>query len=154
MTAVILSRKLTLSMPRDHAQSLADEFKLWREDGIGAGDTFGKDSAFMKPKALTDLGLRKVHLESDNVVEQWNRKIALGETDPQRFTSDRVLVYGKLGDMRLTPFLLLTILDPGHSYMEQPDLVRGLGIFFETERSEIGKRFLSSEWVTAGFPCE
>jgi mRNA interferase YafO len=152
MTAVILSRKLTISMPRHEAVSLADEFVLWREGGIGPGDTFGRDTAFMKPQAIVDLGLRKVHLEEPSVSDSWNRKLEAGEEDHFRYTSDRVLVYGRLGDVKYNPFLLLTILDPGHAFMEQSELVKGLGIFFETERADIGKHFPSPEWVTSGFP--
>ncbi|KMM91995.1 MULTISPECIES: type II toxin-antitoxin system YafO family toxin [Pseudomonas] len=152
MTAVILSRRLTLLIPRQEAVSLVSEFKLWREGGIGPGDTFGKDSAFKKPKSLVDMGLRKVHLEEPSVSQEWDRGIRRGITDPQRFTSNRVLVYGQLGEMKHNPYLLLTILDPGHSFMEQPDLVRGLGVFFETERQDIGKYFPSPEWISAGPP--
>ncbi len=152
MIAVILSRKLTLLMPRQEAVSLVSEFKLWREGGIGPGDTFGKDSAFAKPKSVVDMGLRKVHLEEPSVSDAWTRRLRTGEEDPQRFTSDKLLVYGRLGDAQYNPYLLLTILEPGHAHMEQPDLVRGLGVFFETERQDIGKYFPSSEWLSAGFP--
>lgn len=153
MSAVILSRKLTLSMPRTEAVSLASEFSLWRQGGIGPGDTFGKDTAFMKPKSIVDMALRKVHIEEPSVTHEWNQKLKSGELDPQRYTSDRVLVYGRLGEMKYNPYLLLTILDPGHIFMEQSDLVSGLGVFFETERQDIGKYFPSSDWVVAGFPA-
>lgn len=152
MTAVILSSRLALQLPPVSALSLVEEFKLWREGGIGPGDTFGKDSAFMRPKSLVDLGLRKVHLEDDRVRDSWNRKLRKGEEDSQAYTSDRVLVYGLLGDMKYSPFLLLTILDPGHAFMEKSDLVKGLGLFFETERADIGKYFPGPQWTSAGFP--
>lgn len=152
MTAVILSRKLTFTMPAHEAFTLVGEFKLWKEGGIGPGDFFGKDSAFMKPKSVVDMQLRKVHLETEAVASEWTRKIQLGQEDPNKFTSDKILVYGQLGDLRHTPYLLLTILDPGHAKMESPDLVRGLGIYYETERADIGKHFPSDDWLAVGFP--
>lgn len=152
MTAVILSRKLSIEMPHPQAVSLVEEFKLWREGGIGPGDTFGKDSAFMKPKSLVDVGLRKVHLEDPRVTQRWNYLLNVEKIeDPQAYTSDKVLVYGQLGYMRLSPYLLLTILDPGHFQMENPELVKGLGIFYESEQAAIGKYYPTSDWIAAGF---
>lgn len=152
MTSVILSRKLSIEMPRQEAISLVTEFQLWRDGGIGPGDTFGKDSAFMKPKSVVDLGLRKVHLEEPRVTSRWNYLLEVKKIeDSQAYTSDKVLVYGKLGYMSCTPYLLLTILEPGHIQMENPELVSGLGIFYESEQAAIGRSFPTDEWITAGF---
>ncbi|MCG6574863.1 hypothetical protein EGM97_09100 [Pseudomonas sp. AF32] len=152
MTAVILSRKLSLEMPHHEAVSLVQEFQLWRDGGIGPGDTFGKDTAFMKPKSVVDLGLRKVHLETPNVTPRWNYLIETEKVeDPQAFTSDKILVYGQLGYMRRAPYLLLTILEPGHLQMESPELVKGLGIFYESEQAAIGKYFPDNEWISTGY---
>jgi mRNA interferase YafO len=152
MTAVIFSRKLSWSLPQAEAEKLGSEFLLWKNDGIGPGDFFGKHTGFMRPPSVVRLGLRKVHLETDDVSDAWTQKLERGEENPLKFTSDKVLVYGRLEDMRHTPYLLLTILEPAHDQMEEPEVVRNLGVFFETERDAIGKYFPSSEWVSFGFP--
>ena len=106
----------------------------------------------MKPKSLVDLGLRKVHLENPNVTPKWNNLLNVqNELDPQAYTSDKLLVYGQLGYLSRSPYLLLTILDPAHFQMENPELVKGLGIFYESEQSAVGKYFPTADWISAGF---
>jgi len=155
MTAVVLSRKLTLSLTAaggyEAAHSLATEFQLWRNGVIGPGDTFGKSTPFIKPKQVVELGLWKVHLEEEAVTPVWNRLLDRGVEDPNSFTSDKVLVYAHLADMAYQPYLLLNILYPGHAFMENPDLVAGLAFEYEAERKAFSVRVPADNWVVVGF---
>lgn len=154
MTAVVLSRKLALSLSAaggyESALSLATEFQLWREGGIGPGDTFGKNTPFIKPKQLTELGLWKVHLEEPAVTWMWDRLLKRGFKDPDSFTSDKVLVYAHLADMAYQPYLLQDILYPGHAFMENPHLVLGLASEYEAERKALSVRVPSDNWIVVG----
>ncbi|AQL39463.1 type II toxin-antitoxin system YafO family toxin [Pseudomonas syringae] len=152
MTPVILSRKLTTSLPKIEAEKLCSEFSLWKDDGIGPGDFFGKDTAFARPPEVVRMGIRKVHLETPDVQDLWNAMLEAGKNNPLKFTSDKILVYGSLADLEHAPYLLLTILEPGHDQMEDPYVVRSLGVFYESERQQIGKFFPAGHWMTYGFP--
>lgn len=152
MIRVVLSAYLNLVLSSEDAVSLVGEFKLWKEGGIGPGDTFGKDTAFMRPKSVVEAGIRKVHLETPDVTGAWTRKLNSGVDDPQKFTSDKVLVYVHLEDVKNTPFLLLAILEPGHAWMADPDLVRGLAVLYEQERDALARTFPGKMWISAGFP--
>lgn len=155
MTAVVVSRTLTLSLNQDDpdaAQDLADDFLLWKQGLIGPGDTFGKASLFSKPPTVVRAGLAKVHLESDDVTEHWDYLLKVKkQMNPDRYTSDRVLVYTQLSDLPRQPFFLVTILDPGHDFMEDPVLVRQLAPAYEKERDLYGRTLADPNWVTAGF---
>jgi hypothetical protein len=156
MTAVVLSRKLALDLTnlRDstYAFNFASEFQLWKDGGIGPGDTFGKNTPFIKPADVVRCDLWKVHLEVDDVSVHWNRKLTAGELDPNRFTSDSALVYSRLGDMTYQPYLLLSILDPAHPFMENPSKVQALAAMFEQERSAFARREVEDPWVVVGMP--
>jgi|GEM_PF-6719403 len=145
MTAVVLSRRLAQDLAQyggsTFPRHFAAEFQLWKEGGIGAGDTFGKNTPFSKPKAVVECDLWKVHLETSAVTPRWNRMLdEEGITDPQAYTSDRLLVYGQLGDFAYRPYLLLSILDPAHSLMQDPARVLTLAEAYELER------FAFSRW--------
>ncbi|WP_202611054.1 type II toxin-antitoxin system YafO family toxin, partial [Pseudomonas syringae] len=101
MTPVILSRKLTTSLPKIEAEKLCSEFSLWKDDGIGPGDFFGKDTAFARPPEVVRMGIRKVHLETPDVQDLWNAMLEAGKNNPLKFTSDKILVYGSLLVYRL-----------------------------------------------------
>ncbi|MFU0489339.1 hypothetical protein ACMZYS_04040, partial [Pseudomonas syringae pv. actinidiae] len=96
MTPVILSRKLITSLPKIEAEKLCSEFSLWKDDGIGPGDFFGKDTAFARPPEVVRMGIRKVHLETPDVQDLWNAMLEAGKNNPLKFTSDKILVYGSL----------------------------------------------------------
>ncbi|WP_024640951.1 type II toxin-antitoxin system YafO family toxin [Pseudomonas syringae] len=152
MIPVILSRKLTTSLPKVEAEKLCSEFSLWKEGLIGAGDFFGKDTLFSRPPEVVRMGIRKVHLETPAVEDLWNAKLKAGKNDPLKFTSDKILVYGALTDLEHAPYLLLTILEPGHDQMEDPEVMRSLGVFYESERQQVGKFFPARQWMAYGFP--
>lgn len=46
----------------------------------------------------------------------------------------RVVDYSKFADMANQPYLLLSILDPGHAFMEAPVAVKTLAMDYEPER--------------------
>ncbi|MDH1012320.1 type II toxin-antitoxin system YafO family toxin [Pseudomonas nicosulfuronedens] len=156
MTAVVLSRKLTIDLSTQFGAAapydFASEFQLWKNGGIGYGDTFGKNSLFARPPELVRLGMEKVHLETQADTARWNSMMDQGVTDPNAYTSNRVLVYSRLGDMQYQPFLLLQILDPGHAFMQDPSKVATLALFHEMERAAFAKRVIGDNWVVAGMP--
>lgn len=156
MTAVVLSRKLTQVLAQtggtDYPRHFAEEFQLWKDGGIGAGDTFGKNTPFIKPKEVVECDLWKVHLETTGVTKRWNRMLEEEcVTDPQAYTSDRLLVYSQLGDFAYRPYLLLSILDPAHSLMQDPARVRTLAEAYELERKAFS-RWVPGDgsWVVVG----
>lgn len=153
MTCAVLSTRLRLALSVEESAGLLAEFCLWKDGGIGAGDYFGKDSAFMRPKSVVDAGIRKVHLETPDVTAQWDRKLKAGVTDADKYTSDKVLVYVRLGDVKHAPYMLLVILEPGHQQMSDPDLVLGLAILYEQERNASPRRFLMATGPLTVFPC-
>ncbi|WP_288359422.1 type II toxin-antitoxin system YafO family toxin [uncultured Pseudomonas sp.] len=153
--AVVVGRKLTALLEAQgdgQSQHLADEFHLWKQGGIGPGDTFGKASFFARPEAVVRVGLSKVHLETPAVEDRWTYMLEVEQVkDRDAYTSDKILVYAQLGDVSKQPFLLLAILEPGHSFMKQPVLVKGLAVAYETERSDYCKTLADPSWVKAGF---
>jgi len=152
MTAVVVSRKLASTLGTDYSQSLADEFALWKEGGIGEGDTFGKTSKFEAPKSIRGI-LNKVHLETDQVTKRWDRMLHVEKvTDPQAYTSDRILVFGQMVDVIHAPYLLVTILDPGHKLMDDHLMLAEVGAYFGSESRAFSREYPSESWVTSGFP--
>lgn len=152
MTCAVLSARQRFALSAEEAANLLAEFCLWKDGGIGAGDFFRKDSAFMRPKSVVDVGVRKVHLETPDVAVEWNRKLAIGVTDPDKYTSDKILVYARPGDLKHAPYMLLVILEPGHEQMSDPDLVLGLAALYEQERDAFTRTFPDDCWATHGFP--
>lgn len=150
MIPVIVSRKLATTLGSDKAQILADEFALWLSGGIGPGDTFGKRSPFSAPKSIVGL-LEKVHLESDDAVARWDGMIGRGITDSQAFTSDRVLVFGRAWDAPKAPYLLMTILEPGHEKMKDWSMLSAVGAEFTSEIRSFAREHPSDAWIAFGY---
>ncbi|AIN57807.1 type II toxin-antitoxin system YafO family toxin [Pseudomonas soli] len=155
MTTVVVSRRLTLITGYDEAQAWADEFSLWKQGGIGPGDTFGKTTDFVAPPAIVGQ-LSKVHLENDYVSARWNRMLDEGIDDPQAYTSDKILVFGRAWDAPLSPYFLLSLLDPdAHEQMKDWPMLSELGVHFNSEARAFSQDFPTiSGWVTAGFPAK
>jgi mRNA interferase YafO len=152
MTAVVVSRKLTLSIGREAAQTYADEFSLWKQGGIGPGDFFGKTTPFVAPPAIKGV-LEKVHLENEGVSRRWDSMLKEGIDDPQAYTSDKILVFGRMWDVKLSPYMLVTILDPGHDQMKDWPMLAGVGAYFGAESAAFARAYPSTAWVTSGFPA-
>ncbi len=155
MTAVVVGRKLTAVLEQirpGFAVTVADEFSLWKQGGIGPGDFFGKCTPFSKPPEIVRLGIHKVHLETPSVASRWNRMLGEGVEDPQAFTSDTLLVFTHMGDVRAQPYLLFALLEPAHAMMQDPANVKSLSAAYEAERSEYTRTLADPTWVTAGFP--
>lgn len=156
MTAVVLSRKLTLLLQKNVGPSepsvFATRFQQWRDSELMAGEVFGKNSAFIKPRSVVEAGLWKVHMETPETKRKWDRLADKGEDDPNAYTSDKILVYARLSDLKYQPFMPLLILHPGHAFMQNPELVGRLADFYEDERYDFVRRLASEPWVTVGFP--
>lgn len=152
MTAVVVSRRLTLITGPDEAKNWADEFSLWKQGGIGPGDTFGKTSQFVAPSDISGL-LNKVHLENPDVSARWNRMLDEGIEDSQAYTSDKILVFGRAWDVPRTPYFLLALLDPdAHEQMKDWPMLSELGIHFNSEARAFSQDFPTiSGWITSGF---
>lgn len=152
MTQVVVSRKLTLSAGAAFSQTLADEFVLWKRGEIGAGDTFGKTTEFSAPPSIKGI-LEKVHLEHQGVSARWNHMLEVEKIyDPQAYTSDRLLVFGRAWDAPRSPFLLVTILDPAHEQMRNWPMLAEVGTYFNSEVNLFSREYPStSSWVTSGF---
>lgn len=152
MTQVVVSRKLTLSAGTSFSQTLADEFVLWKKGVIGPGDTFGKTSPFSAPPSIRDV-LEKVHLEHQGVSARWNSMLEVEKIyDPQAYTSDRLLVFGRAWDAPRSPYLLVTILDPAHDQMKDWPMLAEVGAYFNSEVSLFSRDYPSTNsWVTSGF---
>lgn len=152
MTAVVVSRRLTLITGTDQAKVWADEFSLWKQGGIGPGDTFGKTSGFFAPPDVVGQ-LSKVHLENDRVSDRWNRMLDEGIEDPQAYTSDKILVFGRAWDVPKAPYLLVALLDPdGHEQMKNWPMLSELGVHFNSEARAFSQDFPTiSGWITSGF---
>lgn len=152
MTKVIVSRRLTLIAGPGQSKIWADEFSLWKQGGIGAGDTFGKTSFFAAPPSIAGQ-LEKVHLENDRVSARWNRMLDEGIQDPQAYTSDKILVYAQACDAPMAPYLLIALLDPdGHEQMKNWPMLSELGIHFESEARAFSRDYPQvSGWVASGF---
>lgn len=151
MTAVVVSRKLTLLTGPHEAQNMANEFSLWKQGGIGPGDYFGKSSSFSVPTDIVGV-LNKVHLENERVKQRWDNMLDEGIEDPQAFTSDKILVFGRAWDVPRAPFLLVTLLEPGHEQMKDWPMLSELGIYFNSEARSFSQDYPSTTaWITSGF---
>jgi mRNA interferase YafO len=151
MTAVVVSRKLTLAIGEKLSQSYASEFSLWKQGLIGAGDFFGKTTPFVAPPAIKNV-LEKVHLEHKGVSRRWDAMLREGVLDPQAYTSDKILVFGRMWDVRLSPYMLVTILEPGHDQMKDWPMLAGVGAYFGAESAAFSREYPTTAWVTSGFP--
>ncbi|WP_052024709.1 type II toxin-antitoxin system YafO family toxin [Pseudomonas sp. G5(2012)] len=146
MKPVVVSASLKIDIGKEASLQLATEFQLYKAGQTYLGEFFGKDVPFIKPKQVVEQKLWHVHLETDLVTRQWG-KLAEREADQDRFTSDRILVYTMLGDFHLQPFLLLTLLDPGHSHMADPIFMRSLADLTERERSAYSRDPANEDWT-------
>lgn len=148
MKPVVISTSLKFDLGKEASVALATEFQLFKAGQTYLGEIFGKDVPFIKPQAVVEQKLWHVHLETDLVTKRWDRLADRG-ADQDRFTSDRILVYTMMGDFYLQPFLLLTILDPGHSKMSDPIFMRSLADLTERERSAYARDPANEEWIIA-----
>ena len=148
MRPVVISTSLKVDLGTESSLALASEFKLYKAGQTYLGEFFGKDVPFIKPKPVVDQELWHIHMETSLVTSQWD-KLAERRADQDRFTSDRILVYTMLGDFHLQPFLLVTILDPGHEKMKDATFMRSLADLTEQERKAYSTACANDNWIVA-----
>ncbi len=146
MTAVVVSRALVDDLGEQGALELAQDFKAYK-DGGNFGDPFGRDKKFAWPAEVVENELWHVHLEDPSVYQTWDNLWKRGF--PQdNFTSNTILVYGRVWHIQYAPHLLLTILKPdGHSQMEDKARMAQINGEFEDEVDAYSRRLVSDNWL-------
>lgn len=156
MTLVVISRTLTLELGTANAQELANDFRDYKSGVVSFGARFGRDRAFRWPTEARAESLWHVHLEDDDAVETWDYLSAnyhkRGFTQ-DNYTSNTILVYGHLFDVRRSPYLLHAILKPnGHDMMDDEPFMRSLAAEFKEVRREYADYAINPvppHWVTS-----
>lgn len=149
MSVVVVSRTLSTELGEEVAYELATDFQHYiANPSLHYGDIFGRDKGFLYPEIVVKNGLRHVHMETPCVESywqsNWDRQAAQAE-----YTSDKILVYGRM-DVSLYPYLLLTILDPkGHAQMSDMERMKAVGEEYEEEVFAYSTRLPTQQWVTA-----
>lgn len=148
MTAVVISRSLTAEMGASAAFDLATDFQFYKSDpDNNFGDIFGRDKPHLFPDIVVKNGLRHVHMEQPSVESYWQQLWDQGAKQVD-FTSNKILIYGRMMDVSFTPFLLLTILDPqGHAQMSDIERMRAVGEEYEDEVFAYSARLPTQQWV-------
>jgi hypothetical protein len=148
MVAVVISRSLTAEIGDAAAIELATDFQYYKANPAqNYGDIFGRDKGFLFPEIVVKNGIWHVHMEQPSVENEWQRHWDNG--DPQvTFTSDKILVYGRMTEVSFMPFMLLTILDPdGHKKMDDIEHMKSLGEEYEEEVFAYSSRLPSHKWI-------
>lgn len=138
MTLVVISRTLNVELGDQNAQDLANDFRDYKSGDISFGAIFGRDRPLIRPNEITAEQLQHVHLEDsacsaawDEITDNYYRK----KFSQDNYTSNTILVYGQLYDVKDTPFLLHAILKPlGHALMDDVPFMRELAAEFREER--------------------
>lgn len=148
MTAVVISRSLTAEMGEGAAYDLATDFKRYKADpDNNFGDIFGRDKKHLLPNILVKNDVWHVHMEQPSVENYW-QQLWDQNAAQNEYTSDKVLVYGRMMEVSFTPYLLLTILDPnGHDKMKDIEYMKALGAEYEDEVFAYSARLPTQKWV-------
>lgn len=148
MTAVVISRSLTAEMGEGTALELATDFRFYKLDpASNFGDIFGRDKPHLFPDVVVKNGLWHVHMEQPSVENIWQKLWDQGAPQ-EKFTSNKILVYGRMMDVSFTPYMLMTILDPGgHAQMSDVERMRAVGEEYEDEVFAYSARLPSQKWV-------
>lgn len=149
MTFVVVGKKLTSDIGELGAKELANDFFEYKSGSASFGDIFGRDKAFNRPKQAVEQDIWHVHMETPAVFAAWDSLWKRGF--PQdNFTSDKILVYGRLWDVSRAPYLLVAILDPdGHDQMEDVERMAAISTEFVDEAQAYSRRLPSEQWVTS-----
>ncbi len=147
MSRVFISRSLEVEIGSTYAMELAVDFRRFIEGQTKPGTIFGKNVPFSWPAQVKQQDLWHVHLETEEVRAKWALNRAKSRS-PDRFTSNTILVYGRLSDLQGQPYLLHAILDPeGHKKMDDLRLMISLAEDFEDERTAFSKTKDTSAWT-------
>lgn len=151
MVAVAISRTLRQDIGDAESIQLAENFRDYKTGLQSFGHVFGRDRALIKPSEIVAEEIWHVHLEDDACMSAWDY---LSENFTQRrysqdnYTSDTILVYGQLWDVRRTPYLLHAILAPnGHDQMSDNLRMRAIAAEFADERKDFTAATSFSDWI-------
>jgi hypothetical protein len=147
VTRIVVSRALVADdFDETRALQLAKDFQEYKAGG-SFGDPFGRDKAFLRPESAVANELWHVHIDDGLVTDTWDNLWSRGF--PQwNFTSDTILVYGRMSYVQYQPYLLLTILKPdGHAQMDNPARMRALVTEYENEVEAYRERLPTDKWL-------
>ncbi len=151
MVAVAISRSLRQDIGDAESIQLAENFRDYKAGLQAFGLVFGRDRQFVKPAEVVAEEIWHVHLEDNACISAWDY---LTDNFVQRrftqdnYTSDTILVYGQLWDVRRTPYLLQAILAPdGHDQMKSDLRMRAIAAEFADERRDFTVATSFSDWI-------
>lgn len=147
MPAVVISRSLRLVLGDVEARNLGTDFLDYKTGAANFGDVFGKDKLHTRPPEAVAHELQHVHMETPQVASVWDslwkRRFA-----QEKFTSNKILVYGHMWDVAKAPWLLLFILNPdGHAKMEDDNVMRALAAEYGEEKDDYSRDPFRTEWI-------
>ncbi len=146
MTAVVVSRALVSDLGDEAALALAQDFQTYKAGGP-FGDPFGRDKKFGWPAEVVENELWHVHIEDPTVYKAWDSLWSRGFPQ-ENFTSNTILVYGRVWHVQYSPHLLLTILKPdGHAQMDDKERMKAIGGEFEAEVDAYSRRLEGEPWL-------
>ncbi|MOA41664.1 hypothetical protein D3C78_1636440 [compost metagenome] len=92
-----------------------------------------------------------VHLDDPRSSSTWDsltENFHVRGFSQDNYTSDTILVYGRVWDVYRAPYLLQTILQPnGHDLMVDRAKMLALAMEFRVERSDYAAQMPSSDWL-------
>lgn len=151
MPAVVISRSLRAALTDEPARDLAAEFRDYKAGALSFGGTFGRDKRFSWPSEAVSHELWHVHLEDEAAIPTWDRLTAnfhLRNYTQDNYTSDTMLVYGRLWAAYKAPFLLHSILSPnGHAMMEDGSGMKALAYEYCAEVDAYRREMPGGGWI-------
>lgn len=130
---------------------LATDFRDYKAGAVSFGVTFGRDKRFAWPDKVVQLELWHVHLEDESVTGTWDfltENFYQNSYTQDNYTSNTMLVYGRIWDGYKGPYMLHSILAPdGHAKMDDRDGMRALALEFESEAEAYRRLMPSSDWI-------
>ncbi|KOX63859.1 MULTISPECIES: type II toxin-antitoxin system YafO family toxin [Pseudomonas] len=146
MTAIVVSRALVSDLGNEAALDLAQDFQAYKAGGP-FGDPFGRDKKFAWPTEVVENELWHVHIEDPSVYQAWD-SLWSRNFPQENFTSNTILVYGRVWHVQYSPHLLLTILKPdGHAQMDDKERMKAIGQEFEAEVDAYSRRLEGEPWL-------
>lgn len=154
MVAVTLSRSLRQDLGDEISLDLATKFREFKIGQTSFGLHFGRDKPFGWPAEVVAQQIWHVHLEDAACSASWDyftdNYVRNGYTQ-ENYTSDTILVYGRLWDAHRAPFLLHEILAPdGHMKMDDRLRMRAIAAGFADERRDYAAAMPCSDWIIVG----
>lgn len=149
MSLVVVGKGLTSDIGEENAQQLADDFREYKDGDASYGDIFGRDKPFAWPQEAVENYMYHAHMETHDVTSVWD-SLWNRQYPQDNFTSDKILVYGRLWTVARAPFLIVAMLNPkGHAQMEDKVRMELLVEEFEAEADDYSRRLEGEYWVTS-----